>query len=127
MNTPTGHEAWFRDVRIVHVTAEHMDGLPLPFTGPDYATFYFTGIVHPEDTRAVLDRAVCIFRKAFGPDVRFGDRESQAGSTRWYHVEASLPSGLTLALVAKAEHLDGYDLPALAEDAPVRERQAVAA
>lgn len=125
--TTEGHEAWFRDVRTVHITAEHARGcLPLPFTGPDHAAFYYINVARPEDTRDMLDKAVRIFRDAYRDTypLRFGDRYTQTGSTRRYHVEAMLPSGLTLTLTAKAEHMDGFELPALREQ---DERKLVAA
>ena len=114
MNHPTGHAAWFADVRRIHDVAEVTPRLPLPFTGPDYAAFYFTTIKDPQDTRESLDRAVRVFRDAFGP-LEFRPRWTQTGSTRRYHLEAQLfPSELTLCLTARAEHVTGYEPPALA-------------
>ena len=126
MSNHTGHGAWFADVRRIHDVAEVTPGLPVPFTGPEFAAFYFTGIKEPQDTRDFLDRAVLVFRDAFGP-LEFKPRYTQTGSTRRYHLEAQLfPSELTLTLTAKAEHVIGYKPPSLTQSEAREQELAVA-
>lgn len=92
-----------RIYQIVMVTA----GLPMPITGPDRASFWFSNIVHAEDARASVATARRIFADAFGAAFSYHDVETDNGTRRMY--EALLPCGLMIVLTAKAEHMQDED------------------
>ena len=109
MNDPNEHAGWFRDVRRLLDITEVTPGLPLPRIGPDSATYFFVGVAHAKEARADVRQAETILRTAFL--VNFAPRWTQAGSTRHYILTAMLPSGLTVDIVALAQHFDEVDAP----------------
>ena len=99
---------YYSDVHNIYNLVEVTPGLPKPFTGPDRAAFHFTSIAHPEDARVAVLTAIVILEDAF--KVTFAPaRVTQSGSTRRRVFEALMPGGLTVALVAMAEHFEDQD------------------
>ena len=102
MNTPTPeHAGWFDDVftilRLVQITV----GLPLPVTSATRACFYFTAIPHADDARKSVTRAQEILVRELR--LTFEPRTALAGDdTERYILEAFMPSGLAVDIVAKA-------------------------
>jgi hypothetical protein len=119
MNDLNAHAGWFRDVRRILDITEVTPGLPLPSISRDRAVFFFVGAAHAEDAREAVRLAETILRSALL--AVFYPRRTQAGSTRHYILTALLPSGLTVDIVALAEHIDGPEAretkPELAEAA----------
>ena len=109
MSTPVPEHAGkvreiIRIYQIVAVTA----GLPMPITGPDRASFWFSGIVHAEDARSAVRSAQRIFADALGAAWSHHDVWTDNGPRRMY--EALLPSGLMIVLTAKTEHMQDEDV-----------------
>ena len=102
MNHPTGHAAWFADIRHLLDVTQVTDGLPLPRIAPDRAVYFFTGCVHPEDAREAVGDAETALADALG--VAFVPRRTRYGSADHYVLTAVLESGLQVDLVALAEH-----------------------
>ena len=106
MHDPTApeHAGWFEDVftilRLVQITI----GPPLPVTSATRACFYLTVIPHADDARKAVTRTQEILSGNLG--LTFVPRTALAGddSTR-YILEAFMPSGLAVDIVAKAEHM----------------------
>jgi len=110
MNDPTSeHPARYRDAHHVLDIAE-VPGLPFPHISSDRAAFYFTGITHARDAAEAVATAETIL--SYGLDVTFARREAMAGDdTVRYILEAFMPSGLAVDIVARAEHMAGADMP----------------
>ena len=104
MTTAPEHAGWFEDVftilRLVKIAA----GLPLPVTSATRACFYFLGIPHADDARESVSRAQEILSSEL--HLTFDLRTAPAGddTERWI-LEAFMPSGLAVDIVAKAEHM----------------------
>lgn len=94
--------------------------LPVPFTGPDQAAFYFIDKVAPEVNRASVAEARRIFAAAFGVTFGWRDEWSSNGPRRLYR--AFLPSGLAIVITARAS-----DMPKDEDGAEVRELEGLAA
>lgn len=83
--------------------------LPVPFTGPDRAAFYF--IDHsPEAARERVAKAKQVLGEAFGVTFGWHDERASNGMRRQYTAE--LPSRLKVVLTAKAEHMQDEAVPA---------------
>lgn len=103
MNDPGTHAAWFADVRRILDIAEVTPGIPLPFISSDRVSFYFTAITHADDAAEAVSAAETILGYALG--VTFDPPEPTEGAGIPHRaIKAYLPSGLLVALVAKAEH-----------------------
>lgn len=95
---------WFSDVRqVLGITQASGGRLPRPFIGPERAAFYISAIAHPEDTRIALARVRDVLCSALG--VAFASRRAESGSTQHYIMEALLPGGLVIAVVANGRHI----------------------
>jgi hypothetical protein len=97
--------------RIYEITGR-APGLPMPFTGPDRAAYWFTAETNPEAAREAVALARRVFAEAFGVTFRYRDILTGNGMRRQY--EAVLGSGVQVVLTAKAEHMRDEDA---AEDA----------
>jgi hypothetical protein len=106
-STP-GHADWFRDVRRILEVTEVTPGLPIPSIGSQQASFRFTAITHAADAAEAVAMAETILGYAL--NVTFARREAMAGDdTVRYILEAFMPSGLAVDIVARAEHMAGLD------------------
>ena len=105
--SPAGRAGYFRDVRAIWDLTESTPGLPIPSIGRDRAVFFFVGLTHRAEARQAMAEAETILRS--GLLAAFFPRRTQAGSTRHYILTAVLASGLTVDLVAMAEHFDSED------------------
>jgi hypothetical protein len=106
--SPTGHAAWFADVRRIIDITEVTPGLPLPRIAPDRAVYFFIAITHPADAQAAIRDAETILGYAL--DASFVTRRTRAGSTEHHILTAILRSGLQVDLVALAEQIDAAPL-----------------
>ena len=106
MNDPsTTHAGYWDEVRSIWNLAQHTPGLPIPVIRSDSASFYFITIPHPDDAAEAVRDAEEILGYAFR--VTFAEaRTVQAGADRFSVRDAYLPSGLRLAIVARAEQAD---------------------
>jgi len=109
MDCTNQHAKWFDDAHNLLAIAQGTPGLPLPSIAGATASFNFTGITHAKDAREAVATAETILSYAFR--VEFVSRRTQIGSARHYILEASLPSGLPLLIVALAQHFDSQDAP----------------
>lgn len=118
----TGRDArLYRDLNGILGIIQVTPWLPRWSISEDQAAFFFAGLPADEAAQAVRD-AETILGYALG--ARFTDRFPRpVGSTRHHIRTARLASGLTVELVALAEHMDSPDAR---EDAPVREMAKVA-
>ena len=108
MNDPTTpeHAGWFEDVFAILTLVKTAAGLPLPVTSATRACFYLTVIPHAEDTRSAVARAMEILAGEL--HLTFELRTALAGDdTTRYIMEAFMPSGLAVDIVARAEHMAG--------------------
>ena len=104
MDTTPDHAGWFRDARTIIAIVEVTPGLPLPVISATSACFYLTVIPHAADTRAAVARAVALL--ADSADLTFELRTALAGDdTERYILEAFMPSGLAVDIVARPEHM----------------------
>lgn len=85
-------------------------GLPMPFTGPDRAAFWFITITRAEDARDAVAQAKAVFADRLGAVFGWKDVWTENGTRRQY--EALLTSGLSIVLTAKAEHMQDEDAEA---------------
>ena len=101
---PPEHAKWFKDVhRLVDIT-EVTPGLPLPSIGSAVAAFNFTHITHAKDAAEAVALAETVLGYALHAE--FARKETpRVGSAEHYVLEAFMPSGLRVAIVAKAEHM----------------------
>ena len=100
---PDEHPARYRDAHHVLDIAE-VPGLPFPHISADRATFYFTAITHARDAAEAVAEAETILSYAL--HLTFVRREALAGDdTVRYILEAFMPSGLAVDIVARAEHM----------------------
>lgn len=106
-----------RDIIRIYEIAGVTPGLPMPFTGPDRAAFYFIDS-RPDAAREAVAMARRVFADAFGAVFGYQDIWTESGARRQY--KATLPSGLDIVLMAKAEQMQD-------EDDAARELQAAAA
>src|SRR6185437_10973767 len=109
---PAPHAALFRDFHKIYDLTEITPGLPMPFTGPDRAAFWFTAIAHADEARDAVATAKRIFADALGAVFAWKDVWTENGARRQY--DALLPSGLQVVLTAKAEHMQDEDAEELA-------------
>ena len=121
MNDP-GREAKARDFEKIYQITGETAALPLPFAGPDRASFYFIDR-DADAARRDVETAKRVFAGAFGVTFRWRDLWTGNGTRRQYKATL-LPSGLDLVLMAKAAHMQDEDD---AEGAGVRELAEVAA
>lgn len=98
------HAGWFRDVRAVLDFAETATGLPLPFISSDRATFHLTVIKDPAEASAAVNAAVDLLSTALG--LTFASRLERGGHARYCILEATMPSGLVVMIMAYAKHVD---------------------
>lgn len=115
--TTSERAAWLSDVRRILKIFEAIPGLPVPHISKYRASFHFTFIASKDEAAEAVLNAAAILGHALS--VRFTPAWTECGSSRHCLLEASLPSGLTVCLVAKAEHVDPRDFPVDGEDAPV--------
>lgn len=101
------HAALFRDFHKIYDLTEITPGLPMPFTGPDRAAFWFTAIAHAGEARDAVATAKRIFGDALGAVFAHRDIWTENGPRRQY--EALLASGLAVVLTAKTEHMQDED------------------
>ena len=107
------HAGWFRDVHRVLEVVEVTPGLPVPNISSERAAFRFTGITHARDAAEAVACAETILSYAL--HLTFVRREALAGDdTMRYILEAFMPSGLAVDIVAKAEHMSAQRDPAQA-------------
>jgi hypothetical protein len=113
----TGHAAWFRDVRRILEVTEVTPGLPLPRIGGTRASFHFTAITHAAEAAEAVALAETIL--GYVLHVAFKVRQVPAGDdTLRYILEGYMPdSGLMVAIVAKAEHMQAPRPPVARESA----------
>ena len=103
MNPPE-HTGWFRDIRRILEIVEVTPGLPIPNISKDRAAFRFTGITHAADAAEAVATAETILSYAL--HLTFVRADALAGDdTMRYIIEAPMPSGLAVDIVAKAEHM----------------------
>ena len=101
-----------RDLIRVYEITSVTPGLPLPHCGPYRAAFYFLD-GDAEASREAVAMAKQVFADAFG--VTFGPpRDLWTGNGARRQYVATLPSGLDIALMAKASQMRDEDA---AEDA----------
>lgn len=111
----SGHTEWFREVRRILDIIEVTPGFPKPFISPDRTAFYFTAITHAADAREAVEEAQTILSYAL--NVTFARREAIAGDdTLRYILEAFMPSGLAVDIVARAEHMSTPFVPVPGSD-----------
>jgi hypothetical protein len=91
---------------VLYITKANPD-LPEPFCGPDRANFFFINIKDPRQAREAVAAAQRIFAAELG--AVFACRSAQHSNGLRYMYEAALGGGLVLALVVRAEHMDGAD------------------
>ena len=104
-STP-GHAGYWQDVRLIWDLAEHTPGLPVPSISATRAAFHYNGITHAKDAAESVALAETILSYAL--HLTFARREAMAGDdTVRYILEAFMPSGLAVDIVAKAEHMQG--------------------
>ena len=104
MNDPTTDvAAKIRDIHLIYNLVGDGHGLPMPITGPDRSSFWFVHIVHAEDARNAVADAKRLFAGTLGAVFAHHDIWTENGARRMY--EALLPSGLTIVLTARAEHM----------------------
>ena len=97
----------FRDLRKVLDIIQVTPGLPRWSVCEDLAAFFFAGLPADEAPQAFKD-AETVLAYAFG--VTFKTRKPKpVGSTVHFIRTAELPSGLTVELVALAEHINEAD------------------
>jgi hypothetical protein len=101
MHDPTD-AAKARDFITIYSLALQTPALDLPFSGPDRAAFYFIDR-GPEAAREGIAAARQVFGEIFGVTFAWRDVWTENGARR--HYAASLTSGLSLVLVAKAAHM----------------------
>lgn len=106
MNAPSApeHAGWFEDVFTILRLVQARDTLPIPVTSATRACFYLTVIPRADDTR----KAVTSTRDTLADELHltFELRTALAGDdTERYILEAFMPSGLAVDIVAKAEHM----------------------
>ncbi len=100
------HAGWFRDVRRIIDITEVTPGLPLPRISGERAAFHYNGITHAKDAAESVAMAETILSYALR--LTFEPRTALAGDdTERYILEAFMPSGLAVDIVAKAEHMQG--------------------
>ena len=104
MTTAPEHAGWFEDVFTILALVKITIGLPLPVTSATRTCFYFTCLPHAEHARDQVSRAREILSGKLG--LTFELRTALAGDdTTRYILEAFMPSGLAVDIVAKAEHM----------------------
>lgn len=108
MNDTNEHAAWFADVRRLIDITEVTPGLPLPSVGSTLAAFNFTHITHARDAAEAVALAETVLSYALGADFRPKDMP-RIGSSAHYVLEAYMPSGLRVDIVARAGIFDGQD------------------
>lgn len=126
MSTPAapGHPGYWRDVRRIWDITEVTPGLPVPAISSTRAVFDYRRITHAADAAERVALAETILSYAL--NLTFARREALAGDdTLRYILEAFMPSGLAVDIVARAEHMQHEPAPVSREDAP--ELAAVAA
>jgi hypothetical protein len=106
---PTGHAGWFADIRRLLDIIEVTPGLPLPYISKDRATFFYTGITHPDEATSAVRCAETILRSAFMTN--FAPRVTEAHGVRHDILTAVLPSGLTVDLVTLAARAEKPPVP----------------
>ena len=115
MNDLNSRTARLADMQaVLYVTKAHPD-LPLPFTGPDRAAFYFTVNTAPRDAREAVEEAKHVFAAELG--VTFSRRNAQHGNGLRAIFWAQLDSGLLIELVVRAEDVEDLDERELAQAA----------
>ncbi len=103
-DTTPDHARWFSDVRKILDVVEVTPGLPLPRINGERAAFHYNGITHARDTAEAVATTETILSYALC--VTFVRRTALAGDdTLRYILEAFMPSGLAVDIVAKAEHM----------------------
>lgn len=104
ITTPGNHAGYWQEVRLIWDLAEHTPGLPVPSISRDRAAFRFTAITHAPDAAEAVALAETILSYAL--HLTFAHRAALAGDdTIRYILEAFMPSGLAVDIVAKAEHM----------------------
>ena len=111
----------FTEIRTIYNIVQVTPGLPMPFTGPDRAAFWFTHIP-AEDARNAVTTARLVFADAFG--VTFTPRLEQASNGPRRVYQALLPSGFAITLWVKAEDAEDPRTPASGDSAPQLARAA---
>lgn len=103
------HSAWFADVRHLVDITEVTPGLPLPSIASTLAAFNFTNITHAPDAAEAVALAETVLSYALG--VTFEPKDTpRIGTSAHYVLEAFMPSGLRVDIVAKAGIFDGADV-----------------
>jgi hypothetical protein len=104
MDTTNDHAKWFEDVFAILTLVAKTAGLPLPVTSATRACFYFTAIPRARDAREAVTLAQSILAGNLG--LTFEPRTALAGDdTERYIIEAYMPSGLAVDIVAKADQM----------------------
>ena len=104
MTDATGHAGYWDDIRRIWDLAQHTPGLPIPSITATRAVFDYRRITHAVDAAESVALAETILSYAL--DVTFARREALAGDdTMRYILEAFMPSGLAVDIVAKAEQM----------------------
>jgi hypothetical protein len=117
LNDSKPHATWFDDAHSIIEVTRVTPGLPIPRIFPAMASFDYRHIVHAEAARKSVAFAADKLGEKFG--VTFTPRTEIAGDDTPRHLlEALLPSGLTLVIISRVEHVadqdDREDAPQLA-------------
>ena len=115
--TAPPHPTWFADARRIIDITEVTPGLPIPTISPARATYDYRYLTHAVAAREAVASAQFTLHRELG--AVFTPRLELAGDrTPRYLLEALLPSGLTLVIISRAEHVadqdDHEDAPELA-------------
>ena len=105
-----GHTGFWQEVRLIWKLAEFTPGLPVPTISATRAVFDYRSVVHAEDAAEDVALAETILGCAL--NLTFAPRTAMAGDdTLRYILEAFMPSGLAVAIVAKADHMAARRVP----------------
>ena len=102
---PQERAARLADLRAVLAAIKPTD-LPLPFSGPDRAAFYFTDRT-PREAREAVGAAKRLFTEQLG--VEWAKRYAQHSNGLRVIFWAKLDGGLDVELYIRAEDVDGYE------------------
>ena len=102
---PAERAARLADLRAVLAVIKASD-LPLPFSGPDRAAFYFTDRT-PQDAREAVGAAKRLFTEQLG--VTWDKRYALHSNGRRVIFFAALDGGLLVELYARAADVDGSE------------------
>ena len=102
--TTNQHPGRFADARRILDIAEVTPGLPFPSICATIASFNYTQVTHAQDAAEAVAMAETILSYALKLTFEPADI-APIGSSDHYVLEAYLPSGLKVAIVAKAQHM----------------------